>query len=209
MKLPEHSPVDGFEPANIERIYRGQPALIDGREPRDVLSPRQFEALGHVAEGMTYEETAEAMELALPTATEHIRRGYLKTGRPYKTALAAYFPISPDDDLLRDKRLSDLRPSSLSIIEGLSTGLGYAMVAHKKSIETSSARTATYYAIQAWSEDKGLTKVIRVASALRAGYVRLMEASPFRIEPEYTTGLALTDLAEAEPDIREAYGLET
>jgi len=131
-----------FDPENIARIYRGEPALVDGREASAILTPKVFEAASYAAQGFTYQEIADKTGCKHPTAKDKVHEAYGQLGVLFKYGLAPYFPADPNDPLLDGKGLVDLkyRLSALEILEALSVGRYYGEIAPERGISPSTAR---------------------------------------------------------------------
>jgi DNA-binding CsgD family transcriptional regulator len=203
MSAVESSLAGPLGQADIERVYRGQAALVDGQSVNDVLLTRQFETAQHASEGSSYKEIAAIMGVEPCTVRTHLNKSYGKLGISSKAGLAPYFPIDPDSTLLQGKKLMDLEsvPFHLEILEALSTGLCYKQIAAKRRIKPSTARFYVGNIGKIWTDAKGALMSARVANGIRARYIPIIDAHPETFEQPNIGKLTLLALVELEPII--------
>jgi DNA-binding CsgD family transcriptional regulator len=196
-----------FDPENITRIYRGEPALVDGDEVQDVLPPRVFEAASYAAQGLSYQAIADIMGCKHSTVKDGVSIAYSRLGVHHNYGLAPYFPLDPNDPILEGKRLSRLkgRHVSLKVLESLSMGLDYKEIAVEHGILHDSVRDRIKDVSNVWPGISGASRVIRVANGLRGRYVRAIEFVSGPVEPADMSQLAFPRLAAIEPAILRRY----
>lgn len=197
----------GFDPENILRIYRGEPALFDGEEASEVLTPRQLEAASQFARGLKQIAIAENMDITVDTTRVHLRSAYRRLKIVSRHDLVAYFPIDQGDKLLRGKEFADFEPipDQLDILEALSVGLSYKQIAEQRKVPVSSLWSRIIYIKSIWPDVRGTVRPLRVANGLRAKYIRAIEAASGEMEPEGIQQFTLPRLMRLEPAILDSY----
>lgn len=192
-----------FDTENIARIYRGEQALVGEREVSNVLSVEALEAASYAAQGFSRQEIAAKADCTPVTIKDRMRTVYGRLGVLSNYGLAPYFPLDPDDVLLKGKELAVLRDrfSALEILEALSTGQYYGEIALSRGISPSTARDHIKDIIKIWPGISSTAQVLRVANALRGKYVRAIESACGPMEPEDMTYLTFPRLASLEPGI--------
>lgn len=194
--------VDGFSPENVGRIYHGQPALVDGELPVDVLEAEEFKALSLLADGMTHKAVADALdETSIGKVRDSLQEGRHRLGIRDMFQVAGYFPLDPGSEEVGAKKLSSLEriPAALDILEAISVGKRNKQVAEAASLSGPTARDRLLGIEKVWKED-GLMAT-RVANAIRARYVEALEARGGDILPPYALVLTLPTLAKLEAGI--------
>lgn len=200
----------GFNPENIERIYSGEPALIGKAEKpvEDVLSDREYEIANLAAEGLQYNDIALEFSRGITTIRTHLHNIYGSLGIFSKIGLAGFFPLSQESSLLEGKTLAQLTPNELEVIEGLSVGLPYKVIAARSNRSVSTARTHVHNALKTWPDCKRRTiTTTRVANGIRASYVSRINGNGRSIRAGIG-GYALHNLVDHEEKIRRLLGRE-
>lgn len=195
----------GFSPSNTVRIYRGKPALVGHKPPRDVLSKKELETILLVVdENLTYEELAEARGVAVGTIRTQLYSGYKRLNLVARSQLAGFFPLEGEDrfETVVGKKLSDQSRTQLSILQALSIGRGYKSISMERGIALSTVGTHIAIAYKKWEEKEGLGAV-RVANALRAHYIEAIEDHPDIAPLRDVRLLTLPRLARLEPIIQD------
>jgi DNA-binding CsgD family transcriptional regulator len=199
--------VKGFNPENVKRIYLGQPALVDGRPPTDVLSREQLDAVSLIADGLTYTEAAKELQIRQSTLSGRVNRAYGRLGISSSIQLAGFLPLDPDNPMLEDKKLQDLGLGDLRAVEGLSKGMDTDGVATKlKTTRNSVVSRLNYAATSKWPDCEVPTNVVRVANGLRAVYAQEFAKSG-KATDKLLAGLALNKLVQYEPRIISLFDL--
>lgn len=204
MKSSKNAPalVDGFDPGNVDRIYRGQPALSGGQIPEDVLSRKVFEVMSMATAGSNYRQIADGRSIGISTVRSQLHTGYGRLGVVAKQQLAGFFPIEEGAEILEGKRLEDLgQGAALNILEDLSVGGHYGQIALSRSISLSTVRTHMHNLNEAWAETNGGLQVLRVANGIRAGYLQAIMNGMTSIELADLGTPTLMNVAEAEPEL--------
>lgn len=201
MGIPDLS--EGFSPENIDRIYHGQAALVDGEEPGDVLTPEEFEVLSHVADGLPNGEVAVEMYISPSTASRLVKSGFERLGVLEKFQLAGYFPLGPEHELVKDKKFADFgeRNRRLDTLQGLTVGLDYGRIAADQGLTVPSVETHVSKSTGTWANIRWPLMVTMAVNAMRAKYVRAVEADPEAMEQDLLGDSTLPELKEAEPEI--------
>jgi DNA-binding NarL/FixJ family response regulator len=68
--------------------------ITEGVSLKELLSPRQFETVSYLAEGLTNQNIASAMQVSIWTVKRHLNASYGKMGyrgQRYKNRVAAAF----------------------------------------------------------------------------------------------------------------------
>jgi hypothetical protein len=206
MKYAETSVVagaeGGFSPENVERIYRGLPALVDGQEPGALLREDQITAvLGRIS-GLTLEEVAATEDVGRNAISQRVLAAYRRLGVRANHQAAGYFPLDPDSPLLEGKRLADLVPGQLDTLQGFSMGFTYEQLVPADSRYTLRSRrkhTGTINSI--WPDVHGGLMGTAVVNALRAKYVKAVEGPSGLVQWQDIDALSLPELVEVEPVI--------
>ena len=200
--------VNGFSPENLERVYTGEPALVEGsgKLPSEALSVKEFETAGLAAEGMTYEEIAAHLGRSLGTVRSHLRGTYAKLGICTKSGLAGYFPIDPEDPRLAGKTLGQLGPRTLEVVEGFTQGKVYKTIASDMDVSASTAKTHMHAASKIWVDCPDSPTITRTANGIRADYLRRINEAGNDVS-RHLSDFALYNLVEYEHRIRELFGL--
>jgi DNA-binding CsgD family transcriptional regulator len=203
--------INGFSPENLERIYLGEPALVDGNPIEDRLSPKKYEVAQLAANGLTYEEIAGELGRSISTVRDHIGGIYKDLGVYSRINLAGFFPIEPDHPILQGKKLSQQSTRNgvrqLQTLEGLSAGKQYKVIAGELSIRESTTRTHIHMALNIWPECQKAVSLVRVANGIRANYARGFAENGNGIS-KLMGGFALHNLVKFEPRIRAGLGLK-
>lgn len=186
----------GFNPGELERIYSGQPVLVNGVAPELVLGARQFETLSLVVRGLQDRRISEEMGIVVSTVRTNVREGYKRLGISARPQLAAYFPFDPDDELVKGKKFADLGKSSgrLEILQALSAGMRIPEAAAHLSISPEAVYSSIYQTGMIWPDTKAMVTLTGVANAIRTRYVQ-------SIDYEDIGELTLPALKEVEPVI--------
>ncbi|HYH36282.1 MAG TPA: hypothetical protein VD706_02165 [Candidatus Saccharimonadales bacterium] len=196
---------EGFSQENISRIYEGIPALIDGREPAEVLTDEQFAVLRGVAHGLEIKQIEEIVErrgVTFDTAANILREGCESLGITHRVQIAGYFPLNPDHALLQNTMLADLGPGRLDTLQGLSIGLSCDQLDSSYTLST-----RTHYAgsiNKAWPHVRNAVTGVAVANALRAKYIKAIEGPTRAVSYDDPDKLTLPELEKAEPFILKA-----
>lgn len=198
---------DGFSPANISRIYHGLPALSVGRTPEEALTAKQYAVAEAAADGLTYIEVAETLEMRRGVVRTNLQAVHDKLGLRDSTQLAGFFPMEADYGAIGDKKLGDLTelPSALNILEAIAVGKRNSQVAKAVGASTRTVREQVDRINQVWEDIEGPLMTVRVANAIRARYVQAIEDQPGSIEPRHIPMLTLPALAKLEPRIENEF----
>jgi DNA-binding CsgD family transcriptional regulator len=192
--------VNGFSPENVERIYRGLPALVEGKEPADVLTDAQFETLSLVADGLCHEEIAEVINTKVSTVYGRNQTGRRRLGVAVTYQLAGFFPLGVEHELVQGKILADLEPGRLDTFQGLSTGLSFEQLANETYTFSTRRRHASSTS-KIWPDVQGGIVATAVISALRTKYIRVIEGPSQDVECEDMGIFSLPELVEVEPAV--------
>ncbi len=153
--------------------------------------------------GHHYQEIASELSRSTSTVRTHLHAVYGALGISSKVDLAAFFPIAEDDPLLEGKTLAQLKPSELEIVEGLSVGLPYKLMAARSHRTVSTIRTHMHNVSAAWPDCAGRAiNITRVANGIRAGYVNRLNGNGRSIRGRMG-GYALYNLVDHEQRIKE------
>jgi DNA-binding CsgD family transcriptional regulator len=196
---------NGFSPENIDRIYHGQPALTDGQLPVQVLTKRQFQSISHYADGLPYQDITEKLGIAYETLGNHTHKGYKRLGIVKRSQLAGFFPLSPDSEAVGDNKLADLleeNPVVLDVLQAFSVGKQYAQIAAKYGVKERAIRDYVYSVNAIWPNTNDEVLATRIADALRACYVEVIETHPEAAEEINLPALTLPVLAQRESQLR-------
>lgn len=198
-----------FHLENIIRIYRGQPALVDGQQAQDLLEQDQYRAVNLIADGLTLAETAEEVSVETVEIRNIVEPAYKLLGVSSKDKLAGFLPFSPEHPSTEGKLLSELSSSQLKVLESLSVGYDRKHTSVELGISKNAVDRRVSKAKSKWPDCEASVSLIRTANAIRAGYVQKYEHTGRSIEDLSHIGeLALNNLASNEPRLREVFGLE-
>jgi DNA-binding CsgD family transcriptional regulator len=198
---------EGFDIANIPRIYHGEPALIGGKTPAELLGGRQFKAIACVADGLTRVEVAEILERPTGEVEDDIRSARDRLGILDTFQLAGYFPLDQEHGAIGEKKLADPEevPGALDILEAISVGKRNKQVAARAGMSTRTLRERLSDIEEVWEDVEGGLMLARVASAVRARYVNAIESKPGTIGAKHVPLLTLPRLAKLEPRIHSQF----
>jgi DNA-binding MarR family transcriptional regulator len=203
--MPELVPKlnEGFGPANRLRIYRGEPALVNGHLPSRFLKEPEIETAYLTADGLSQEEIGEEMNVKEATVSRRLQRVNRHLGIVERHQLAGFFPLDPEDEIVQGKNLADLkiRPRNLRILQALSVAKPYEMTAREEKITRQTVARNAYRANDMWPDTRNPLDAIRVANAIRARYVEAIEAQPEAAVDIRVRTLTLPVLIELEPRI--------
>lgn len=196
--------VKGFNSANVKRIYLGQPALIDGKLPENMLSKPCLRTATAYADGLTDGEVAEAMRTDGKTIRERMLVVRRELGVVALPQLAGFFPMEPGYGAIGDKKLSDLQkvPCALSILEALSVGKYHWQLAAEKDITQQAAKNYEGETGRVWDDIEGGLMATRVANALRSHLLEAAGVGPEDIDLNGAAMYTLSNLALLEPHMQ-------
>jgi len=189
---------DGFSQENVERIYRGEPALVDGQLPVDVLSTERWEALSLNVGGLREGEIRQEMGVDKHDVRLSIALGLSDLGVVSRSQLAGFFPLDQEDPVLAGKNLADLPGGKArDMLQALTIGQPYQAA----SLEIGSPNLN--YIRQVWSDidARGAIALTQIANALRARSVQAIEARLGTIDGEYLREFTLPVVAAIEPAV--------
>jgi hypothetical protein len=182
---------EGFSPSNIERIYRGEPALVQGQLPIDVLSAGRWEAVSLIVDGLTEREITEEMGIDKREVRLHIAFGLQTLEVVSRSQLAGFFPFETEHPAVADKELANLPKGPLETLQALSTGEPYQAI-YK-------APSGLAHLKQYWPDASGSIAATQIANALRARSVQAVEAEVGALDDKYLKELTLPVVAALEP----------
>jgi hypothetical protein len=191
----------GFSRENVERIYHGKPALIDGQLPTEILQGERLQIMSLVAEGLKNREIGAVMEeMDVYDMRQHIAFGLNQLGIVSRSQLAGFFPFDPEHKAVRGKKLADLPTGvlGLTIVQDLSIGRPYSEIAAER-YGSNPLGGALHYLTKVWPDAKGGLLLTRVMNALRASCLQAIETRFGTLEGDYLHRLTLPFLVAVEP----------
>lgn len=203
--------VFGFNRENMERVYRGEPALHNGAPLEDLIPEDRYKIAALSAEDHSTDEIAEQLDIGRGTVIRQKHLLYKQLEISTNTALAGFFPLDPEDPSLEGKLLSQLTLKQLKVIQIFSMGVSSQMISFKLNRSASNAGKHLSNASRTWfgNEQPTNTGVVRVANGIRANYAPSFPKDQDGGFSETTMGrLALPELVTYEPGIRVAHGLK-
>lgn len=198
---------NGFSPGNVERIYRGEPALVDGQLPRDILGVDRWDTLSLIADGLNQREAQAVMGINIYDMRQYTAVGLSRLGIVSRSQLAGFFPMDAEHEAVRNKKLADLptKAKSLAILQDLSIGRPYEEVATEFGKGGNGLGGHLAHINQFWPGIRGQVLLSRVANALRTRCVQAVESHFGTLESGYLHEFTLPVLSAIEPAIERQF----
>lgn len=201
----------GFGPKNMERIYLGKPAFVDGMTPESALGEEEYQIALLAADGLGRSKIANDLNMPMKEVEEYLRyiNTTLRTGGS-RTPLAGFFPIDPEDPVLTGKYLRQLTPEMRKAMQAISTGKTPDTLEAELSIPASSLRNHPAYLARKWFPERhthSAVRALRTVNAIRAIYVREFEKNGLDIS-KFMGKFAIPNLVKFEPFIIDFFDLD-